>query len=123
MTLDLAGCSDHPKNTSLTFPLDLAVVPLTNSPTSSRPTTPSLKDVFLNCLTPVLSKPKKSKANRQKAVQRLYGESLTSAECVQCLEEEAAAKESKKSSPREGLGQTACEENSKGGGTCYHYLR
>ncbi|KAK3767268.1 hypothetical protein RRG08_061684 [Elysia crispata] len=46
--------------------------------------------------------PKKSVANRQKAVQRLFGESLTSAECVQRLDEEAAAKISKR--PRPGRG-------------------
>ena len=39
---------------------------------------------------------KTTTANRQKAVQRLYGQSLTSEECLNRLVQEVAEKESKK---------------------------
>ena len=105
--LDLAGCSVSSPRQSASYALDLAGGPLTQTPDSSRPTTPTtIKDFFLSRLTPMLNKNKNTTANRQKAVQRLHGESLTSEECVKRLEQEAAEKERKKRArPGRGKGK------------------
>ena len=71
----------------------------------------TLKDFFIKKLTPLVARPK-SNGNREKAIKRQYGESLTSAECLERLqkEEEEKAAKKKKTGNRKPRGKKAINE-------------
>lgn len=81
--------------TSSASPPQTSPYPVTTDHSYASPTK-TIKHFFLKRLTPMLSRPLNTNVNRQKAVKRQYGESLTSEECIERLMREEEEKMAKK---------------------------
>ncbi|GFN78575.1 tigger transposable element-derived protein 1-like [Plakobranchus ocellatus] len=104
----------QPSTSSSPQPSTSKLQPSSAAPTPSPVKQTTIKDFFLKRLTPMLAKDKgNSTVNRQRAIKRQYGESLTSEECVERTRQEEEERSQKMAKKGKGRGKKSKNSTDK----------